>query len=133
MNKIFYYLLTFFLVASLNTYAQASEHNQKHEKVRRGFTNLGTAPLEIPKQIGLHWKQTDRNVVLKTAAVLPSSLKGVLFMATRFGSGLWDIVTFNLPLPHNYEPILKPDYVVESWNDGNTVDDVVTEEVPEEN
>jgi hypothetical protein len=35
--------------------------------------------------------------------------------AARVGSGAWDVVTFPIKTPANYEPLLKPDYVFDQW------------------
>ncbi|MFT5387320.1 MAG: hypothetical protein ACI9F2_000748 [Lysobacterales bacterium] len=44
-------------------------------------------------------------------------MEGVLFTLGRAGSGLWDIVRFNLKIPKHNEPLMKPDFVYQTKAD----------------
>ena len=57
--------------------------------------------------MGQEWKAS------KNAAVgcFVGFFKGIVQGVIRTGSGLWDIVTFPLALPKDYEPLYRPDYV----------------------
>jgi putative exosortase-associated protein (TIGR04073 family) len=84
------------------------------QKLKRGVVNVVTAPLEIPKQVKLHWDDSGTNPIEKTAYLFGGLIKGAAYTVGRVGSGLWDIVTLNLDIPGNNEPLVKPDYV---WSD----------------
>jgi len=104
--KIF--LITFVLASLPQTvYAKGTQSN----KLKRGLINIVTAPIELPKQIKTYWKKgTDKghhNVVW----LISGTSKGLANMVGRVGSGLWDVLTFNIDLPRGYEPLMKPDYV----------------------
>ena len=83
------------------------------EKLSRGVTNVVTAPVEIAKQIDTQLKKDEQQQKNKAVSVASGFLKGVAFTFARFGSGLWDIVSFPFHYPSNYEPLLKPEYVLD--------------------
>ena len=85
------------------------------EKLVRGVANIVTAPIEIAKQIDIEWKESAkegsaRNV---TMGVFGGFFKGVAYAIGRVGSGAWDIVSFPFKVPADYEPVMKPDFVLE--------------------
>ena len=84
------------------------------QKLKRGAINVVTAPLELPKEIRDHWNEGGTNPIKKTVYLFGGFVKGVAYTFGRAGSGLWDIFTFNLDVPGNNEPLMKPDYV---WAD----------------
>lgn len=89
----------------------SSEENTMADKFKRGLINIFTSPLEIPKQIKNYWnkgKEKDqRNIVWVTAG----TVKGIANMVGRLGSGAWDVTTFNVNFPKNYDPLMKPEFV----------------------
>ncbi len=80
------------------------------EKLTRGVANVLSGVLEVPKTIGEEWKASNNAFV----GVVAGTFKGLAWWIARTGSGLWDVVTFPFPLPSNYDPLFKPDYV---WRD----------------
>jgi len=88
-----------------------SEENTMAVKFKRGLINIATSPLEIPKQIRNYWnkgkEKNQKNIVWVTAG----TVKGIANMVGRLGSGVWDVTTFNVNMPKNYEPLMKPDFV----------------------
>ena len=83
-------------------------------KFKRGIINVVSAPLEIPKKIKEHWDEGGTEPIKKTAYLFGGLVKGLTFTVGRIGSGLWDMLTLNLDIPGNNEPLMKPDYV---WDD----------------
>ena len=85
------------------------------DKLVRGLTNVVTSPFEIPKQIRAYWiegaQQTDHILVW----VASGFVRGIVEDVKRFGSGVWDVVSFPISVPGDYEPLLKPDYVFQEW------------------
>ena len=54
--------------------------------------------------------------VLKRLGITATRKDSVYAVNTigRMGSGLWDVMSLNLDIPGNNEPLMKPDYV---WED----------------
>ncbi len=86
-------------------------------KFKRGVINVVTAPLEIPIKIKEHWDEGGAEPIKKTAYVLGGLVKGITYTIGRMGSGVWDVLTLNLDIPGNNEPLMKPDYVWEGKRD----------------
>ena len=83
------------------------------QKFGRGIANIVTAPVEIAKQVDQEWKKSSEDKKNTGIGVAKGFVKGLAFTIGRFGSGLWDVVTFPLQTPKNYEPLMKPDYVLQ--------------------
>ena len=86
------------------------------QKFNRGIVNIVTAPIEIAKQVDLSWKESAQQSKSKSVGVFSGFLKGLGYTVGRMGSGLWDVVTFPFQTPHNYEPLMKPDFVLDQDN-----------------
>ena len=71
------------------------------QKLGRGAGNLFGGWLEIPLNIGKRHSQTDTVGSLVTGAAV-GMFKGLI----RTGVGVFEVVTFVLPLPEDYAPIL---------------------------
>ena len=78
------------------------------KKLKRGFSNVLTAPMEIPKQ-------TIAGAYKKPEVIMAFSglFKGIAYTIGRAGSGFWDIITCNTDVPA--EPLMKPACVFEDW------------------
>lgn len=90
-----------------------TEMERSHHKFKRGFINLFTFPLEVPKQTKIEVEKGD-NIPERVALLVPGMIKGIGFGVVRLTSGLWDIVTFSNMFYEENEPLLKPEYV---WDD----------------
>jgi putative exosortase-associated protein (TIGR04073 family) len=78
------------------------------DKLTRGVANVPVgAILEIPKNIDREWA-TSKNAAIGIGVGI---FKGLAMALGRLGSGLWDILTFPMSLPKDFEPIMKPAYV----------------------
>ena len=71
------------------------------EKLSRGLSNVVTAPCEIPHQIG--WVNDNSGFA---AAASYGIVKGVCMTGVRALVGVYEIATFPIPAPGNFEPIL---------------------------
>lgn len=76
------------------------------EKLGRGITNTATGWIEFPKEIG---KQAEKSLGL--AGVVVGPLKGLAKAIGRTVVGIYDALTFLIPLPRRYEPVIEPEYV----------------------
>ena len=113
MKTIFLTVIMMFFAVTL--FAEESYLTSRPmKKLKRGAINVVTAPLEIPKEIKQHWDEGGTDPIKKTAYLFGGLVKGITYAVGRVGSGLWDIVTLNLDIPGNNEPLMKPDYV---WAD----------------
>lgn len=79
------------------------------EKLVRGLVNLGTGWVEILKQPYLIGKQHGW-----LAGTLRGPVEGLGMVVARTVGGAYEILTFPLPIPSGYQPMVEPDYV---WQD----------------
>ena len=80
-------------------------------KLGRGLVNFITGPLEIPKRIAQVWRDTDPF----TGAVV-GGIEGFGWAIARSVTGIYDVFTFPIPVPANYEPLMVPEFVLpELW------------------
>lgn len=77
-------------------------------KLGRGLANTTTGLLEVPKEIK---RQIEKSG--DVAAFFVGPLKGLAKGIGRTLVGVYDIVTFLVPIPRNYEPVIEPEYVFE--------------------
>jgi len=87
-------------------------HRDMLMKAKRGGINIVTSPLEIPKQAKNEIESTEEKPG-KIIALFGGTVKGLVFAVGRLGSGIYDVLTFNINTPKGYEPLVKPDYVCE--------------------
>lgn len=81
-------------------------------KLGRGLANILTSPLEVPEQIS-RTNNSDGPFAGYTVGVL----KGFGWALGRACVGAYEAVTFALPFPQGYKPILKdPEYFLENSN-----------------
>ena len=71
------------------------------EKLSRGISNIFTFPCEIPYQISETNKQNGL-----PAAIGYGTLKGIFYSVARLLVGGYEVITFPIPAPGNFEPIL---------------------------
>ena len=84
-------------------------------KLRRGAINVLSSPLEVFKQADLERRAAKQNNESTPIAFVAGLFKGIAYFTARLGTGLYDMVTFNLERPANYEPIMMPEYILEDW------------------
>ncbi len=84
-------------------------NNDAWKKLGRGVCNILTFPLEIPAQIS-KVNITDGPMAALTWGVL----KGVGMTGLRALVGVYETITFPMPIPQGYEPILTdPEFFFE--------------------
>ena len=97
MKKILVLLVIFVLVfASTNSYA-----GNPLKKLGRGAANIITSPIEIPYRIGEVNKEDG-----PAAAFSWGALNGIWRTGLRALCGVYEVVTFLVPLPEHYDPII---------------------------
>ncbi len=80
-------------------------------KLGRGITNVVTAPVEIPKEIRVHWIKGSEKTYHVLVWIFCGFVKGIVMTTARVGSGVVDIATF----PFKNDALLQPNYVFEDW------------------
>lgn len=111
MNRIIIVFMILILWFTPRVYAE----NNAGKKFYRGMVNIVTAPVEIPKQARAYWiegaQKTDHILVW----IGCGTVWGMVQTIKRTGSGLWDIISFPLEKPNDYDPLLMPEFVFEQW------------------
>ena len=111
MRKIFVCSLAIVTLLGITVEARAEFHPFK--LLRRGFTNVLTAPLEIPKQTIASVEEGRKKTYHVSAWGFTGFVKGIAYTFGRMGSGLFDILTSNFD--RNGDPLMNPEYVVDEW------------------
>lgn len=75
-------------------------------KFVRGAANIATGWVEIPKQIYLVGKKEGW-----VQGAFRGPLEGFGMFIARTVAGAYEVLTFPIPLPADYQPMLLPDYV----------------------
>ena len=78
-------------------------------KLGRGLTNIAFSPMEYPTNIQ---KIGDRKGF--ASGLFEGLLTGTYFMLGRLLTGSYDVVSFLVPIPRDYGPLMKPEYVFEA-------------------
>ena len=79
-------------------------------KLGRGLANTVTGVVEIPKKVILISKN-DNPLMGFTWGFVKGAAVGLL----RTAAGVYETVTFPIPAPADYEPIIHPEFVFEEW------------------
>ena len=80
-------------------------------KLGRGLINTLTGVVEIPKKVILISKN-DNPVLGLTWGWIKGAAVGLL----RTAAGLYEVVTFPIPAPADYESMVSPEFVFEEWD-----------------
>jgi putative exosortase-associated protein (TIGR04073 family) len=78
-------------------------------KLARGVTNISTGWLEIPKQV--HRIAAQEGWV---TGAWRGPLEGLGMFVARTASGAYEVLTFPIPVPARFQPLLIPDFVWQS-------------------
>jgi len=84
-------------------------------KFWRGVINIVTAPIEVPKQARAYWIKGAQITPHILVWIFSGSVWGVVEGIKRVGSGVWDVISFPVNEPANFEPLFKPDFVFDEW------------------
>ena len=84
-------------------------------KFGRGMANVVISPAELYAQPMLLSKTLEPSI-----AVFGGFCKGVAMLIAREVVGVYEIVTFPIPIPKGYRPIIKPDTTFTDWDNRYT-------------
>ena len=101
-------LAVMFVLLTSSTVLQATEIEREGtmcRKLQRGFLNFALSPIELSNELAKE----------KLTNTLPPSWfaglgRGAWFTLGRALTGVYEMVTFPIPYPANYRPILKPEF-----------------------
>ncbi|MDO8536550.1 MAG: exosortase system-associated protein, TIGR04073 family [Candidatus Omnitrophota bacterium] len=85
--------------------ASASYAQSMASKLNRGLINIATGWFEIPKNMSAATAKHDF-----VSAFFIGLPKGCWMAIVRTGAGVYDTVTFPVPMPKDYNPILEPEF-----------------------
>ncbi|MFC1703586.1 exosortase system-associated protein, TIGR04073 family [Candidatus Omnitrophota bacterium] len=77
-------------------------------KLGRGLGNFAFACFEIFVQADKEWKKHKNVVAIPTGVA-----KGLLYFGQRTVVGAYEVLTFPIPYPNNYGPIITPEFILE--------------------
>ena len=83
-------------------------------KLARGITNIATSPLEYLVQYYESEGNYQNPLATAFSLIFGVPVKGTMDMAVRLLAGVYDTVTFPIPLPHRYDPWLRPETVFDA-------------------
>jgi putative exosortase-associated protein (TIGR04073 family) len=107
MRKV---LLILVAVILISNFLITPCHAEVMRKLGRGVTNALTGIVEVPKKMYLISKNDNLAMGLTWGLV-----KGAGVGLLRTAAGLYETVTFPIPAPADYEPIIHPEFVFEEW------------------
>jgi len=97
------------LTASADT-DDAPQGQNALRKLCRGFANLAFGVVEVPNQITKVNAEQGGG-----AAVTYGVSKGVVRWFGRELAGVYDVITFPIPFPRGYKPVMKPEFPIEDY------------------
>ena len=80
-------------------------------KLGRGIANIATCPGEIPRTVSLVGRE--KGVVAESSVGV---VQGLWRMLLRGLTGVYEVGSFFVETPKNFEPIMKPEYI---WADSS--------------
>lgn len=91
--------------------AEIESEGTSWRKAQRGFLNVALSPIEISTELAKE---------VKKDTFPPSWIEGLgrgtAFMVGRALVGAYELVTFPVPCPANYKPVLQPEFEWEHFS-----------------
>ena len=115
--KIALWIIGFCLAGAIGAPALWAEEapsgywNGATRKLGRGIANIVTGPSELVREPSLTTEQ-DGNLAGLTIGVV----RGIKSFVVREVAGVYEILTFLVPFPRNFRPVLQPEFV---WMQGS--------------
>jgi putative exosortase-associated protein (TIGR04073 family) len=105
-------LLIGLLLTSVAEAATLAAEGTWQRKFQRGVLNAALSPLEITNELALEKKREIKSGSGSFGWVIALG-RGSWFAVLRAFSGVYDVVTFPLPLPSSYGPVYEPEFSLE--------------------
>ena len=81
-------------------------------KLQRGFLNIALSPVEISTELA-----REKNRDTFPMSWMLGAARGTFYVMGRALTGVYEIVTFPIPLPAEYAPILEPEFPYQHLED----------------
>lgn len=94
------------LAGPVTAFAEPMEAGKAFTKLTRGFVNIITGWVEVPKRI-----QETSQTSGAAAGFTWGLLRGIGHGFIRTAAGAYEFFTFPFPAPPGYEPVIRPEYV----------------------
>ena len=107
--------LGLFLGSSTAASAEPMEAGKAFTKLTRGFINIVTGWVEIPKRV-----QETSQTSGTAAGFTWGLLRGIGHGFIRTAAGFYEFFTFPFPAPPRYEPVIQPEYVFTNETDASS-------------
>jgi len=91
---------------SIPSYAAELAESGPIRKLQRGFLNIALSPMEISNELAV---EKHENHDQMPPSWMTGLVRGIGFTAGRALAGVYDIVTFPIPFPKEYGPIIQPE------------------------
>lgn len=111
-------LLLGLIFLSSISYAAEIESSGPMRKLQRGFVNVALSPMEISNEMA---EEKSENFGTFWPSWIPGLARGSVFTVGRALAGVYDIVTFPLPLPKDYAPLIQPEFAWDHFKTSPTV------------
>ncbi|HCM42289.1 MAG TPA: hypothetical protein DIS66_03115 [Candidatus Omnitrophica bacterium] len=116
MKKLLF--LALIAAVSQTSFAAEMEESGPLRKLQRGFLNIALSPMEISNELAV---EKHENHDQMPPSWMTGLVRGIGFTAGRALAGVYDIVTFPIPLPKEYGPIVQPELPWEKLKTSPTV------------
>ena len=100
-------LLVLFIAVTILSFASYSYAQYPGEKLKRGVVNFFTGWYEIPVNIKKDYNSYG------AGGIVTGPFKGLFYGLVRMGAGLYETLTFPIPWPSGYTPVMQPEYAWE--------------------
>jgi putative exosortase-associated protein (TIGR04073 family) len=94
-------------MAKDDVYREGTQANKMFHKLGRGAVNTLTGWIEIPKNMAKQWRNYD-----PFTGIIVGGVEGAAWGVGRTATGLYDMVTFCLPIPEDYQPLMEPEFIL---------------------
>ena len=85
--------------------AEIQGEGTPQRKLQRGFLNIALCPIEISHELS---KEVRNDTV--PPSWIAGLCRGSIYAVGRALVGVYEIVTFAIPLPAHYKPVLSPEF-----------------------
>lgn len=92
--------------------AELEEPGTRMRKLQRGFLNIALSPMDVFAE--LKKSKKEENIIPGWVGGLG---RGSVFAVGRVLTGAFEMVTFFVPVPSNYEPIVQPEFAWQHFDD----------------
>lgn len=106
MNKKAAIIISIIIVSLLAIQSVSFAQNNMLRKLGRGVANVATGAIEVPKAIQETFYEEG-----PVAAVSWGLLDGLYKFVARTVVGAYEIVSFPIPFPADYAPIVEPEFL----------------------